>query len=282
MSGSAARPDPSLLLAWLASLPPWRRVAAFEEHLGIAELPSASPPGEHLIGYHASAVAPIVHMLLEVPVVRGDVVVDLGAGLGKVVLLAGLLTGASARGVELQPALVQRARAAAARCAVDAVFIEGDAREADLDCGTVFFLYAPFTGPVLSAVLRRLKVVASRHAIVVCSLGLDLDHEAPWLSRRVFDSFWLTIYDSVTPDVPARPQRDGPLKLDRAAEAVAFERPALCRLEGATGTIEQRQRGRRTAGAQGCVRLLQEREILGEKGRHGAPGVRDSGRGKVG
>lgn len=74
--------------------------------------------------------------------------------------------------------------------------------------------------------LLRLKGVASRRAIVVCSLGLDLDGEAPWLSRRAIDSFWLTIYDSVMPDVPPRPKRDAPLMLDRAVEAVAFERTA--------------------------------------------------------
>lgn len=217
---------PADLLAWLASLPPSRRDAAIEEHFGIAEHPSDSPPGEHLIGYHASGVAPIVRTLLEIPVVADDVVVDLGAGLGKVVLLARLLTGASARGIELQPALVSRARDAAVRRAVDVAFIEGDAREADLDVGTVFFLYLPFTGPVLSEVLRRLRGVASRRAIVVCSLGLDLDGEAPWLSRRPIESFWLTLYDSVWPDVPPRAKREGSLAWSRAAEAVAFERPA--------------------------------------------------------
>jgi SAM-dependent methyltransferase len=218
---------PPDLLAWLASLPPLRRDAAIEEHLGIARHPSDRPPSEHLIGYHASGVAPIVRTLLEVPVVADDVFVDLGAGLGKVVLIARLLTGASARGIELQPALVHRAREAAVRRAVDVTFIEGDAREVDLDVGTVFFLYLPFTGPVLSEVMRRLRGVASRHAIVVCSLGLDLDGEAPWLSRRPIDSFWLAIYDSVTPDVPPRPKRDGSLAWNRAAEAVAFERPAV-------------------------------------------------------
>ncbi|HZU82088.1 MAG TPA: methyltransferase domain-containing protein [Polyangiaceae bacterium] len=214
------------LLTWLASLPPSRRDVAIEERLGIAAHPSDRPPGEHLIGYHASGVAPLVRTVLEVPVVADDVVVDLGAGLGKVVLLVRLLTGASVRGIELQPALVRRARQAAARLAVDVAFIEGDAREADLDVGTVFFLYLPFTGPVLSEVLRRLRRVACRHAIVVCSLGLDLHAEAPWLSRRAIDSFWLTIYDSISPDVPPRPRRGGSLPWNRAAEVVAFERPA--------------------------------------------------------
>jgi SAM-dependent methyltransferase len=214
------------LLAWLASLPSALRDAAVEKRLGIDVGPSVSPPGEHLIGYHASGVASIVRMLIEVPVSTDDVVVDLGAGLGKVVLLTRLLTGATARGIELQPALVDRAREAAVRCGVaDVVFQEGDAREADLDEGTVFFLYLPFTGPVLAEVMGRLRRVASRRAIVVCSLGLDVDREAPWLVRRSLDSFWLAIYDSLHPGVPPRPARERSPTLGRAAEVVAFERP---------------------------------------------------------
>jgi SAM-dependent methyltransferase len=213
------------LLDWLASLPPGERDAAVEDHLGIAaEPPSSAPPGDHHVGYHASGVAPIVRMLVEVPVVADDVVVDLGAGLGKVAMLARLLTGATARGIELQPALAERAREAARRAGLDVGFTEGDARDADLDDGTVFFLYVPFTGPVLAEVLRRLRAVASRRAIVVCSLGLELDREAPWLARRPLDSFWLTIYDSVAPEVPSRPPRLRSPISGRAAEDIASER----------------------------------------------------------
>ncbi len=214
------------LLDWLASLPPGERDAAVEDHLGIAaESPSSTPPGEHLIGYHASGVAPVVRMLMEVPVVADDVVVDLGAGLGKVVMLARLLTGATARGIELQPALVARAREAAARRGLDVGFTSGDVRDADLDDGTVFFLYVPFTGPVLAEVLRRLQAVASRRPIVVCSLGLELDREARWLVRRPVDAFWLTVYDSVTPGAcPRSPRGESPVA-GRAADDIAFERP---------------------------------------------------------
>src|ERR1700679_2728882 len=111
----------SELLTWLASLPSRDRDVALEERLGIADTGlGASPadpltPGEDLIGYHPSGVAAILCALAEAPVTRDDVLVDLGSGLGKVVLLTALLTGATARGVELQPALVGRARLAAAR-----------------------------------------------------------------------------------------------------------------------------------------------------------------------
>jgi hypothetical protein len=213
------------LLAWLSSFPPRDRDGAIEEYLGIAAPePSSSSPGDHLVGYHPSGVAAIVRALVEVPVVAEDVVVDVGAGLGKVVLLSRLLTGATARGIELQSALVDRAREAAARRSVDVRFTREDAREADLHDGTVFFLYLPFTGPVLASVVRRLRSVAERRAIVVCALGVDLD--TPWLRRRPIDSFWLTIYDSVAPAVPPRPARARPLDVGSAADVIAFERPA--------------------------------------------------------
>jgi hypothetical protein len=214
MQGSRA-PAADELVAWLASLPEGARDAAVEERLGIgAPTPSHTAPGEHLVGYHASGLAAILQALSEVPVGQDDVLVDLGAGLGKVVLLARLLTGATARGIEIQPDLVRRARAAAARLGLDVGFTQGDVRDAPLDDGTVFFLYAPFTGPVLVEVAERLLAVARRKAIVVCALGIDLDRTAPWLARRPIDSFWLNVYDSVCPGVPRRvsraPARRGP------------------------------------------------------------------------
>ena len=201
------------LLDWLSALPVETRDSALEEHLGIAEpAPDSSPPGPELIGYHASSVAAIVRALIEIPVVREDIFVDLGAGLGKVVLLAHLLTGASARGIELQPELVARAAAAASRLAAEVKFVATDARDADLDSGTVFYLYAPFTGSVLSQVLRRLESIATRRAIVICGLGVDLHRAAPWLGPRPTDSFWLTVYDSVVAGVSPRSARHSALE----------------------------------------------------------------------
>lgn len=192
------------LLAWLASLPPDERDRALDERLGIGPpAPCDAPPGEHLVGYHASGVAPVVRALLEIPVISDDVLVDLGSGLGKVVLLASLLTGATARGIELQEPLVHRARDAARRLGVAASFTVGDAREAPVGDGTVFYLYAPFTGPVLAAVLERLQAVARERAIVVCALGIELPRVA-WLVPRAVDSFWLSIHDSHVPGVAPR------------------------------------------------------------------------------
>lgn len=185
----------------LAALPPGALDAAVDAWLGPLAAPpeAAAPPGEHLIGHHASGAAAIVRALREAPVGPGDTFVDLGAGDGRVALLAHLLTGARAIGVELQPALVAAARAAAARLGVaHAVrFEHADARHAAaIDAGTVFYLYAPFTGPVLDAVLARLAAVAAARRLTVCALGVDLDHRAPWLRRRPLDDFWLAIHDA--------------------------------------------------------------------------------------
>ncbi len=212
------------VLDWLSSLPPEERDAAVEQYLGIARpIPSPAPPGEYLIGYHPSGVAAIVQAFVGVPVTADDVVIDLGAGLGKVVMLARLLTGATARGIEIQPALVDRARAAAARLGIDVRFTLADARDASLTDGTVFFLYAPFEGPVLAHVLRRLHAVATTMPIVVCALGVDLERDAAWLSPRPSKAFWLTIYDSVVPGIPPRcPRFRSPL--EGVSDAIVFER----------------------------------------------------------
>jgi SAM-dependent methyltransferase len=212
------------LLAWLAGMAPALRDAAVETYLGISQPVSEAAPADHLLGYQASGVAAIVQTLVGVPVTEDDVVVDLGAGLGKVLLLARLLTGAAAHGVEIQGDLVQRARGAAGTLRLDVDFVEADAREADLHEGTVFYLYLPCTGPALAGVLERLRGVAERKPIVVCALGVDLDRQAPWLKPRPSDTFWLTIYDGgnaprSAPLPQVRSRLHGPL-----VEAIATER----------------------------------------------------------
>jgi SAM-dependent methyltransferase len=217
-------PSAAELLAWLASLPPRERDGALEARFGIAAaLTDSSPPGEDLIGYHASGVAAVVRALVEAPVTQADVFVDLGSGLGKVVLLTALLTGATARGIELQAGLVERARRAATRLGIHVRFDVADARDAEVEDGTVFFLYAPFTGHVLSVVLERLHAVAKGRALVVCALGVDLDHVS-WLARRELDAFWLSVYDSVVPG--ALPRRsDAVSAMSPDADTVAREAP---------------------------------------------------------
>jgi SAM-dependent methyltransferase len=89
-----------------------------------------------------------------------DVFYDLGSGLGQVAMLVNLLTGVRARGVEIEPAYCDYARGCAhslGLCDVD--FVAGDVRDVDLSDGTVFFLYTPFTGDVLAAVVDKLRAI---------------------------------------------------------------------------------------------------------------------------
>lgn len=193
------------LVAWLAARPASEREKAVEQRLGLGEASSASP-GVEMIGYHASGVASIVRALCEVPVNADDLVIDLGAGLGKVVAVAERL--ARTRGIEIQGDLVRRARAIC-----QSEIVEGDVREVDLSDGTVFFLYLPFTGRVMADVLDRLREVARLHPIVVCALGAEL--RCDFLVPRPTDAFWLVIYDSAEPR-PSRPLSD-------AERVVAYE-----------------------------------------------------------
>ena len=192
------------LLSWLAEHPPGERDAALEDLLGIADFPAQDALGEERMGYMPSAIAPVVRAALDVPITPADVLYDLGAGPGKIVMAVNLLTGAQARGVELQPDLVARGRARALDLDLHGVdFVEGDALDADLDDATVVFLYLPFTGAVLAGVMRRLEAVARRRQLVICALGLEL-RGFDWIAERATEEFWLTIYESRIPGAAPR------------------------------------------------------------------------------
>ena len=114
-----------------------------------------------------------------------DVVVDLGAGLGHVVLLVALLTSATAVGIEIEPAFVDSARRSARALQLErAHFRLGDARAADFSRGTLFYLYTPFRGATLQAVLARLRGEARRRPIRLASFGPCTPALAaePWLT----------------------------------------------------------------------------------------------------
>jgi SAM-dependent methyltransferase len=211
-------------VAWLQGMPPGERDAAVERLLGIEEAPPQEALGDGRMGYMPAGIAAVMRTVLDAPIGPGDVLVDLGAGLGKVAMAVHLLTGARARGIEVQPALVARARERAHDLAIDVAFTEGDALEADLEGGTIYFLYLPFIGDVLTGVLARLRAIAEQRPIVVCALGLDL-HKVDWLVERPTQEFWLAIYDSqVHPGAGAARATPPRPSWAPAAEDVAGER----------------------------------------------------------
>lgn len=186
------------LLDALARVPYRERDLWLDELLGLPELP-ADMPGlpRGTVPYVPCGVDAIVHAVRGAPLRPDDVFVDLGAGLGRPALCAHLLSGARVYGIELQPHLVELARATAARLGIDqATFLVGDAAALDLPEGTVFFIYSSFNGEALERVLARLEPIAARRTIVICAVGFDLP-VLPWLRARRSESSELMFYDSV-------------------------------------------------------------------------------------
>jgi hypothetical protein len=193
------------LLERLRSVPFIDRDAWIDDVLGIEDAITPDVPDlpRGSVPYLPCGVGEIVAMVEEVPVRADDQLVDLGAGLGRVVLLGHLLSGARAMGVEIQEPLVRSARD---RCieldVADVSFVHADAADLELD-GSVFFLYAPFHGAMLARVVRRLEEVARRRPIAVCAVGLEL-HDVPWLVARKTSCVSLALYDSDVLGVPRR------------------------------------------------------------------------------
>jgi hypothetical protein len=192
------------LLEALLSVPVADRDAWIDRALGFEEAP---PDGAELprgcVPYLPSGVDEILALVAEAPLRSGDELVDLGAGLGRVVILAHLLTGARARGIEVQRPLVEAAQARALALGLEDVsFVHADAAETVLD-GSTFFLYSPFAGERLARVVRRLEEVARRRPVVVCTVGIEL-RDVPWLRARASSSAAVTLYDSAIDGAPPR------------------------------------------------------------------------------
>jgi SAM-dependent methyltransferase len=132
-----------------------------------------------------------------------DVFYDLGSGLGQVPTLVHLLTGVWAVGVEIEPAYCRVARAGAEALGISEVsFVQADARAADYGPGTVFYLFTPFVGEMLQAVLDRLHDQTRGRAITVCSYGPCCPHVARQAWLRCSDpdpehEFKLALFESL-------------------------------------------------------------------------------------
>ena len=100
--------------------------------------------------------------------------VDLGAGMGRVILLAARRPFRAVIGVEISPALVEIGRENLAgaidpqRRARDVKIVRADAGQYALPHGDlVAYMYNPFRGPVLDAVVERLKSGARSARVAV-------------------------------------------------------------------------------------------------------------------
>lgn len=122
--------------------------------------------------YQPTPARHIFHLITAAALRNTDTLIDLGSGLGHVPLLVSICTGASSIGIELDPTLA----ACAAKCSEalnqrNVTFHAQDARQADLSSGNVFYLYTPFTGSTLSAVLESLRNQSSLRPIRICIFG---------------------------------------------------------------------------------------------------------------
>ena len=122
--------------------------------------------------YQPTPVRHILHLITASAFSQGDVLVDLGSGLGHVAVLASMLTGVRSFGIEVDPAYVATAQECAQSLRLNQVrFIRDDARAADLSSGTVFYLYSPFTGSILADVLARLEQESKSRPVKIGALG---------------------------------------------------------------------------------------------------------------
>jgi len=189
------------LRARIEEVDPAARDHWIEELLDVVDPPLAeASPAREMIAYVPSAIDDVLFALDATGLGPASSLVDLGAGMGKVVLLASLLTGAAARGIEIDPELVTRARRAAQGLGLPVRFDTGDARTAELGAADVYYLFVPFTGEVLATVLARLEHVARTRPIRVCASALDLERW-PWLRRAppldgARQSAWLVVHES--------------------------------------------------------------------------------------
>lgn len=166
--------------------PPDLRDHFVEELLGIAY------PGVPLtVDYVPSHTTEVFHAFDAVGLGPDDTLVDVGSGLGKVVMLASMLTGARARGIELDADLVPIAQSAATALELDRVsFEQADARFASVDDATVLFFYLTFSGAALDRFLGRLRARPTRR-LRICGPPLD----APWLRPIAPPCSWLSVYE---------------------------------------------------------------------------------------
>lgn len=170
-------------------MPFLERDAWVDAALGLTDIPADDPralPGDG-VPYLPASVDSILAFINHSGVGPGDLVVDVGSGLGRVCALVHLLTGARCVGLELQPGLIARApRLEGVR------YVCADAVEATRALGeaTHFFLYCPFSGPRLERWVDALP--RTRDAWVGC-----VDFPLPrrdWLARVATPSAELELW----------------------------------------------------------------------------------------
>jgi hypothetical protein len=177
---------PHVLLSWMGEtggVGDATRVAPGESYDYLDELVSgvlrfAKPDAQinqlpaEMVAYQPTPARHIFDLIGRTQLHERDILIDLGSGLGHVPLLASICTGAPSIGIEVETAYVDCARQSASELNLkNATFLQKNVREADLSCGTVFYLYTPFRGTILRAVLDLLRRETASREIRVCTFG---------------------------------------------------------------------------------------------------------------
>jgi hypothetical protein len=171
---------------------------------GVLQLQEPVAGAAHLeaemVPYQPTPAQHIFDLISRTALTERDVLVDLGSGLGHVPLLTAICTPARSIGIELESAYVDCARRSAEALNLNNVaFIQQDARAADLSEGTAFYLYTPFTGTILRAVLDSLRQESASREIRICTFGpcAPTVAEERWLEAdRVVETRRITVFRS--------------------------------------------------------------------------------------
>jgi len=155
-----------------------------------------------MVRYQPTPASVILELIDRVGFNPQDVFVDLGSGLGHVLVLVGLLTGVRCVGIEYQPSYAAYTQEMVSEFGLKGItVVNGDARDIDYSQGTVFFMFNPFGGRIFDAVMDKLQARARTRQITLGSYGSCSEPIAtlPWLSiqnTETIDDFRLAIFRS--------------------------------------------------------------------------------------
>ncbi|HTD38433.1 MAG TPA: class I SAM-dependent methyltransferase [Candidatus Limnocylindrales bacterium] len=149
--------------------------------LGELDPDAVGPSLEHATHYEPTPVGQAEALLDASPLApERATFVDLGVGMGRVVMLAARRPFRAVIGVEISPALVEIARENLAtlhdpkRVVRDVKIVRADAAEYAFPRGDlVLFMYNPFHGPVFEAVVANVRALADREVVLLYHTPVD-------------------------------------------------------------------------------------------------------------
>jgi precorrin-6B methylase 2 len=155
-----------------------------------------------MVHYEPTPARAILELIDKTGLRADQVVYDIGSGIGRVSILLNLLTGATSKGVEIDPVLAAYAQNSSNALKLNKVsFINADARTLDYADGDVFFMFTPFLGNILQTVLVQLKQRALTRPITLGTFGRCTRFAAKqdWLrhvSGEIENDFSLAIFQN--------------------------------------------------------------------------------------